>query len=206
MLGVSYPGWPTVMAMLDPHPALKAVSPQASPADMCLGDDFHHNGAFRLSYGFEYAAMMEASKDVQQFAFDNYDTFDWYLKLGSLANVNEKYLHGKIPTWNDFVAHPELRRFWKRQTDDAVPHEREGADAERRRLVGPGRLLRARHDLRRRSRSTTRRAELSRRRAVESWRLERRQRRQTLGPIDFGSDTAPSTSARTSRRRCSPIG
>ncbi|MGH7635530.1 MAG: CocE/NonD family hydrolase, partial [Gemmatimonadaceae bacterium] len=55
MLGISYPGWLTVMAMLDPHPALKAVSPQASPADMFLGDDFHHNGAFRLSYGFEYA-------------------------------------------------------------------------------------------------------------------------------------------------------
>jgi len=52
MLGVSYPGWLTVMAMLDPHPALKAVSPQASPASMFLGDDFHHNGAFRLSYGF----------------------------------------------------------------------------------------------------------------------------------------------------------
>ena len=47
---------------------------------------------------------------MQQFAFDDYDTYDWYLKLGSLANVNAKYLHGKIPTWNDFVAHPELRR------------------------------------------------------------------------------------------------
>src|SRR5439155_13022085 len=43
MLGVSYPGWLTVMALLDPHPALKAASPQASPADMFLGDDFHHN-------------------------------------------------------------------------------------------------------------------------------------------------------------------
>ncbi len=62
MLGVSYPGWLTAMAMLDPHPALAAVSPQASPADMWKGDDFHHNGAFRLSYGFEYAAMMETSK------------------------------------------------------------------------------------------------------------------------------------------------
>ena len=48
MMGVSYPGWLTVVAMLDPHPALKAVSPQASPADMFIGDDFHHNGAFRL--------------------------------------------------------------------------------------------------------------------------------------------------------------
>ena len=56
MLGVSYDGWLTVMALLEPHPALKAASPQASPADMFLGDDFHHNGAFRLSYGFEYVA------------------------------------------------------------------------------------------------------------------------------------------------------
>ena len=56
MLGVSYDGWLTVMALNEPHPALKAASPQASPADMFLGDDFHHNGAFRLSYGFEYAA------------------------------------------------------------------------------------------------------------------------------------------------------
>ena len=52
------------MAMLDPHPALKAVVEQASPADMWLGDDFHHNGAFRLSYGLEYAYMMESSKEI----------------------------------------------------------------------------------------------------------------------------------------------
>src|SRR5579863_10093773 len=59
ILGGSYGGWLTVMAMLEPHPALKAASEQASPADQFLGDDFHHNGAFRLSYGVEYAAMME---------------------------------------------------------------------------------------------------------------------------------------------------
>jgi putative CocE/NonD family hydrolase len=115
MLGISYDGWLTVMGMLDPHPALKAVSPQASPADMFLGDDFHHNGAFRLSYGFEYAAMMETSKDVEQFQFDKYDTYEWYLKLGPLSNVNLKYLHGKIPTWNDFVEHPNYDAFWVRQ-------------------------------------------------------------------------------------------
>ena len=76
MLGVSYPGWLTVMALLDPHPALKAASPQASPADMFLGDDFHHNGAFRLSYGFEYVAMMETDKGNTNFQFDRYDTFE----------------------------------------------------------------------------------------------------------------------------------
>jgi putative CocE/NonD family hydrolase len=116
MMGVSYDGWTTAMALTDPHPALRATSPQASPADMWLGDDFHHNGAFRLSYGFEYAARMETNKEQSNFAFDLYDTYDWYLKLGSLANVNAKYLKGQIPTWNDYVAHPDYDEFWQRQT------------------------------------------------------------------------------------------
>src|SRR2546425_654903 len=115
MLGVSYDGWLTAMAMLAPHPALKAVSPQASPADMFLGDDFHHNGAFRLSYGFEYAVLTEASDTNAQFNFDRYDTFDWYLALGALSNVNARYLHGSLPSWNDFVAHPNYDAFWQRQ-------------------------------------------------------------------------------------------
>ncbi|HTE48273.1 MAG TPA: CocE/NonD family hydrolase [Gemmatimonadaceae bacterium] len=115
MMGVSYPGWLTVVAMLDPHPALKAVSPQASPSDMFIGDDFHHNGAFRLSYGFEYAVMMETNKERAPFAFGDSDTYNWYLKLGSLAHVNEKYLHSNIPSWNDFSQHPNYDAFWQRQ-------------------------------------------------------------------------------------------
>jgi uncharacterized protein len=116
MLGVSYPGWLTAMAMLEPHPALRAVSPQASPADMWLGDDFHHNGAFRLSYGFEYATRMETNREQAHFDFDRYDTYEWYLSLGPLSNVNSKYLLGNIPTWNDFVAHPDYDEFWQRQS------------------------------------------------------------------------------------------
>src|SRR5579863_1351024 len=118
ILGVSYGGWLTTMAILEPHPALKAASEQASPADQFLGDDFHHNGAFRLSYGVEYAAMMETSRTNFRFSFDTRDTFDWYLRLGVLSNVNEKYLNDKIPTWNDFVQHPNYDEFWQRQ---AVP-------------------------------------------------------------------------------------
>ena len=116
MLGVSYDGWTTAMALIDPHPALKVASPQASPADMWIGDDFHHNGAFRLSYGFEYAAMMETAKESTQFAFDRFDTYDWYLSLGPLSNVNAMHLNGRIPTWNDYVAHPDWDEFWQRQT------------------------------------------------------------------------------------------
>ena len=115
VFGISYPGWTAAMATLAPHPALKAASPQASPADMFLGDDFHHNGAFRLSYGFEYATMMETNKENARFDFDKYDTYEWYLRLGALSNVDEKYLQGKIPSWNDFVNHPNYDEFWQRQ-------------------------------------------------------------------------------------------
>ena len=116
MLGISYPGWLTVMAMIDPHPALKAVSPQASPDDMFLGDDFHRNGAFRLSYGFEYVAMMETGKENALFHFDRRDTFDWYLKLGPLSNVKKDVFKQPRPTWNDFVEHPHYDSFWKKQS------------------------------------------------------------------------------------------
>ena len=115
VLGISYGGWLTVMAMLDPHPALKAVSEQASPADQFLGDDFHHNGAFRLSYGVEYSAMMETGNTNFHFQFDKHDTFEWYAALGALSNFNKNYGHEKLPTWNDFVAHPNYDDFWQKQ-------------------------------------------------------------------------------------------
>jgi len=115
MLGISYDGWTTVMGAIDPHPALVAVSEQATPSDMFLGDDFHHNGAFRLSYGFEYAFMEEASKTDTLFPFPNYDTYEWYLKLGPLSNVNKKYFFNKLPSWNNFAAHPNYDEFWQKQ-------------------------------------------------------------------------------------------
>jgi putative CocE/NonD family hydrolase len=113
--GVSYDGWTSIIAATDPHPALKAVSEQATPADMFLNDDFHHNGAFRLSYGFEYAVLTEAAKTDSLYNFHQYDTYDWYLKLGPLSNINKKYAHGTLPTWNNFIAHPNYDSFWQKQ-------------------------------------------------------------------------------------------
>jgi len=101
------------MAMIHPHPALKAVSEQACMGDGWVGDDFFHNGAFRLSYGFEYSALMETTSENYSFKFDSFDLFSWYLHLGPLANANKEYFHGKIPTWNNFVAHPTYDDFWK---------------------------------------------------------------------------------------------
>jgi putative CocE/NonD family hydrolase len=117
MMGTSYLGWTTLEAAVAPHPALKFVAPAASPMDMFLNDDFHRNGAFRLSYGFEYCYMMETSKENEQFKFDLPNTYDWYLRLGALSHVNDKYFHGKVPTWNAFVAHPTHDSYW---TDQSV--------------------------------------------------------------------------------------
>jgi len=114
--GGSYDGWTAVMAGLDPHPAVKAIIEEASPADMFLGDDFHHNGAFRLSYGFDYTVLVEMSRTANSFfQFDRPDMYDWFLALGTLANVNERYFHDRLPTWNNFTRHPNYDRYWKEQ-------------------------------------------------------------------------------------------
>jgi putative CocE/NonD family hydrolase len=111
--GVSYDGFLAAMAMVNAHPALKAVSEQACMGDAWMGDDFFHNGAFRLSYGFEYAALMETTRENFTFQFNEFDLYNWYLRLGPLSNVNAQYFHGKLPTWNNFVAHPSYDDFWK---------------------------------------------------------------------------------------------
>ena len=114
MYGVSYDGLTTAMALLRPHPALKAMSEQASPVDQWMNDDMHRYGALRESYAFEYAVLEQADKNQNtHFDFDVYDTYSWYLSAGPLSNLNARYLHGSIPFWNDVVKHPDYDQFWK---------------------------------------------------------------------------------------------
>jgi hypothetical protein len=116
MRGTSYDAWTATMALLEPHPALKVVIEQASPADQFLGDDSFHNGAFRMAYAFEYSALLESEKTANtNFKFDRSDMYDWYLALGPLANANKRYFQGKMPSWNAFVEHPTYDAFWQRQ-------------------------------------------------------------------------------------------
>jgi uncharacterized protein len=116
MFGVSYDGLTTGMALLHPHPALKAMSEQASPVDQWMNDDMHRFGALRESYAFEYSVLEQADKNKNtNFQFETYDTYEWYLDLGPLSNVNAKYLHGSIPFWNSVVEHPDYDEFWKKE-------------------------------------------------------------------------------------------
>lgn len=109
--GVSYDGWLSAVALVDAHPALRASSPQAPMTDTWLGDDFFHNGAWRQSYGHEYAKMMETNKENTDVSFD-IDAYDWYLRLGSLSKLTSD-LQNKLPTYNAFVAHPAYDDYWK---------------------------------------------------------------------------------------------
>ncbi|HEX4021154.1 MAG TPA: CocE/NonD family hydrolase [Acidobacteriaceae bacterium] len=114
--GVSYVGLTAGMTLLDPNPALKAVSEQASPVDQWMNDDMHRYGALRESYAVEYSVLEQASKGKNtHFDFDTYDTYQWYRNVGPLTNINAKYLHGTIPFWNSIMEHPNYDDFWKKE-------------------------------------------------------------------------------------------
>jgi uncharacterized protein len=116
MYGVSYDGLTTGLALLHPHPALKAMSEQASPVDQWMNDDMHRYGALRESYAFEYSVLEQADKEKNtHFDFETYDSYQWYLNLGPLSNANAKYLHGTIPFWNETVENPDYDSFWKKE-------------------------------------------------------------------------------------------
>ena len=113
---MSYDGLTAGLTLLHPHPALKAISEQASPVDQWMNDDMHRYGALRESYAFEYSVLEQADKNTNtHFDFDTYDTYHWYLNLGPLTQANAKYLHGSLPFWNDLMAHPDYDAFWKKE-------------------------------------------------------------------------------------------
>ncbi|MBB6147355.1 hypothetical protein HNQ77_005351 [Silvibacterium bohemicum] len=116
MYGVSYEGLTAALSLLHPHPALKAISEQAASVDQWMNDDTHRYGALRESYAFEYSILEETDRNKNSiFDFDEYDTYEWYIKLGALSNANAKYLHSTLSFWNDIVTHPDYDDFWKRQ-------------------------------------------------------------------------------------------
>jgi uncharacterized protein len=121
MWGISYPGWQTVMGMMNAHPALKAASPQASPSDMYIGDDFHHNGAFRLMYAFSWLAGNARTRTGQSgtrgnaFDYGTPDGYRFFMEAGAPARLDSLYFQGQVPAWNDFMRHPNYDQYWKAQ-------------------------------------------------------------------------------------------
>ena len=114
VLGLSYGGFLAIMAGIDAHPAVKAISPQAPMTDVWMGDDFFHNGAFRQSYGFDYVQQMEAQKTNAPVNLKG-DTYDFFLKhvnfVGAAATAFQDMR--ELPTARAFLDQPEYTKFWQ---------------------------------------------------------------------------------------------
>ena len=154
--GISYPGFFAAYGLMSAHPALKAASPQAPMGDVGNGDDGYHNGAFHLAANFGFYSAFkprgpEPERPPRTIAFDygTADQYDFYLRMGPLANANEKYLKNQNSYWNDLLQHDTYDEFW--QTRAQAPHMKNTTaailfvggwfDAED--LAGPLKLFRA---------------------------------------------------------------
>ena len=118
-VGTSYPGFLAAMAGIDPHPAVKAISPQAPMIDVWMGDDFFHNGAFRQTYGYDYVFDMETSKEETAVSYGSdtlgkpVDGFDFFLSRGNFASAVSRSGNKLLPTWELFLKHPEYSPEWR---------------------------------------------------------------------------------------------
>ncbi len=118
--GISYPGFYTVAGMIDAHPALVAVSPQAPVTDWFVGDDFHHNGALFLPHCFNFMANFGKPRPYPttkfpflKFDHNTPDAYKFFLELGPLANADTKHFKGEIAFWKDAMKHGTYDDFWQ---------------------------------------------------------------------------------------------
>ena len=118
-IGTSYPGFTAIMGAIDPHPAVKATSPQAPMIDAWMGDDFFHNGAFRQSYGYDYGLGMESSKENTEVSYGRdaagkpVDGYDFFLGRGSFIEDVNRSGSKMLPTWERFIEHPTYDQVWR---------------------------------------------------------------------------------------------
>ncbi len=117
--GISYPGFYTSASMIDSHPALKACSPQAPMTDLFLGDDGYHGGAFMLAANFGFYSSFKPFPEPSlppkelPFEFGTPNGYEFYLKAGSLSNLDKKYLQGKNFLFTDQVTHNTYDAYWQ---------------------------------------------------------------------------------------------
>lgn len=132
MYGISYPGFYCSAGMIDAHPALKAVSPQAPVGDWYF-DDFLHNGAFFLAHAYRWLSNNDqlrtgpTTKPATPQPLPSIDGYQLFLEAGTISEINRLYLKSKVPFWEEMMAHPNRDEFWKKR--EILPHLRNVAPA-----------------------------------------------------------------------------
>jgi putative CocE/NonD family hydrolase len=121
IIGTSYGGFLVLMALVDPHPALKVAVAIAPMVDVWRGDDWFHNGAFRqiytLDYAYEQTATRSSSEELWRGAYDEYETF---LNSGTLSSLAQATGAGKLPFWQRVAQHPAYDEYWQQQAVDRI--------------------------------------------------------------------------------------
>jgi putative CocE/NonD family hydrolase len=120
ILGISYDGFLPLMALINPHPALKVAVPMNPMVDGWMGDDWFHNGAFReenMPYIYEQEGTR---KNEQHWWTSNYDDYDMYLQAGSAGELGRRHGLQQVGFWNKLIAHPSYDSFWQQQAMDKI--------------------------------------------------------------------------------------
>ncbi len=128
VIGTSYPGFLTMMAGIDPHPSVKAISPQAPMIDVWRGDDFFHNGAFRQSYGYDYVLGVEGDNSLDDVSYGKdkdgqpVDGYNYFLERGNFARDAKESGSDLLPSWKLFLDHPAYDAVWSSRAVENVLH------------------------------------------------------------------------------------
>ncbi len=120
ILGISYDGFLPLMALVNPHPALKVSVPMNPMVDGWMGDDWFHNGAFReqnIPYIYEQEAMRDNSA---QWWTDHFDDYDVYMEAGSAGELGKRHGLEQVGFWRKLLEHPSYDAWWQQQAMDKI--------------------------------------------------------------------------------------
>src|SRR5947209_1323150 len=119
ILGISYDGFLPLMAVINPHPALRVSVPMTPMVDGWLGDDWFHNGAFRaqnLPYIYEQEATR---KNDEKWWTDHFDDYDLYME-GSVGDIGRSHGLEQVGFWKQILSHPAYDSWWQEQAMDKI--------------------------------------------------------------------------------------
>jgi len=120
VLGISYNGFLTLMALINPHPALKVAVPMNPMVDGWVGDDWFHNGAFRQQM-MPFIYNQQATRDsTAQWWTTHYDDYDMYMQAGSAGELGRRRGLEQVGFWRKLLEHPNYDAWWREQAVDRI--------------------------------------------------------------------------------------
>ena len=120
ILGISYDGFLPLMALVNPHPALKVAVPMNPMVDGWMGDDWFHNGAFRQQ-NLPYIYEQEATRDNSaKWWFSHHDDYDEFMAAGSAGELGREHGLEQVGFWRKILEHPSYDSWWREQAMDRI--------------------------------------------------------------------------------------